>query len=44
MVMTVEPGIYIKDWGGIRIEDMGVMDNGHFRNFTTAPKLRMIGA
>ena len=44
MVITVEPGIYIKDWGGIRIEDMGVMDNGHFRNFTTAPKLRMIGA
>lgn len=42
MVITVEPGIYLPGWGGVRIEDMGVIENGTYRNFTTAAKLRMI--
>jgi len=41
MVITVEPGIYLPGWGGVRIEDMGVIQDGRFHNFTTAPKLRM---
>lgn len=38
MVFTIEPGIYIPGWGGIRIEDMAVMENGKARILTRAPK------
>jgi len=37
-VVTVEPGIYIPGWGGIRIEDQCVMENGRLRVISTAPK------
>jgi Xaa-Pro aminopeptidase len=39
MVITIEPGIYIKGWGGVRIEDMVVLENGKGRIMTQTPKL-----
>ncbi len=39
MVVTIEPGIYITGWGGVRIEDMAVLENGKARVMTRAPKL-----
>ena len=38
-VVTVEPGIYIPGWGGVRIEDQCVIENGRLRSISTAPKL-----
>lgn len=38
MVFTVEPGIYIPGWGGIRIEDVVVMEGGRARPITRSPK------
>jgi Xaa-Pro aminopeptidase len=37
-VVTVEPGIYLDDWGGIRIEDVGVVTGDGLRDLTGAPK------
>jgi Xaa-Pro aminopeptidase len=39
MVVTIEPGIYITGWGGVRIEDMAVLEDGKARIMTRAPKL-----
>lgn len=40
MVYTVEPGIYLTGWGGVRIEDTAVMENGMTRVITRARKVR----
>jgi len=38
MVLTVEPGIYIPNWGGVRIEDDVAVTSGAGRVLNQAPK------
>ncbi len=37
-VLSVEPGIYIDGWGGVRIEDLIAVDDGEIVNLTHSPK------
>ena len=39
MVFTIEPGIYISGWGGVRIEDVVVLEDGRARVMSKAGKL-----
>jgi Xaa-Pro aminopeptidase len=42
-VVTVEPGIYLPGWGGIRIEDMVVVGEARTLVLTTAHKSPIVG-
>jgi Xaa-Pro aminopeptidase len=42
MVITIEPGIYIPGWGGVRIEDTVVVEADGCRRLTQVPKALMI--
>ncbi len=39
MVFTIEPGIYLPGWGGVRIEDVVVLEDGRARVLSHAAKL-----
>lgn len=42
MVVTIEPGVYIPGWGGVRIEDTVVVTDDGCRLLTTLPKKLMV--
>ena len=39
MVFSIEPGIYLPEWGGVRIEDTVVMDKGKIRVLSKAERI-----
>ncbi|MDO8568012.1 MAG: aminopeptidase P family protein [Dehalococcoidales bacterium] len=43
MVFTIEPGIYLPEWGGVRIEDLGVLEDGKVKLISKADKVSRKG-
>ncbi len=42
MVVTIEPGVYLPGWGGVRIEDTVLVLNGGCRVLTRSPKEKLL--
>lgn len=40
--ITVEPGIYIPNWGGVRIEDLVIVEENGIQNLTKSPKEKLL--
>lgn len=38
MIFSIEPGIYLPEWGGVRIEDLAMMENGKVKLLSHARK------
>lgn len=39
MIFSIEPGVYLPGWGGVRIEDLVVLEDDGVRVLTRAPKV-----
>ena len=40
--ITVEPGIYLPEWGGVRIEDLVIVEDSGVKNLTGSPKKELM--
>jgi Xaa-Pro aminopeptidase len=42
MVFSIEPGIYLPEWGGVRIEDLAMLENGRVKLLSHAKKMTLL--
>lgn len=41
MIFSIEPGIYLPGWGGVRIEDLAMLENGKVKLLSHAKKMTL---